>query len=323
MSHRSLLRGAVFAMAAAATFAGGLASAAAEEKEIAVMLPAAGDPYFKMKAFGYVDEGKKLGYKVTVYDAGGYGNLQKQVSQIEDVITRGVSGIVLVPASSDGTVPVVEKAVAAGIPVINDGIATKSDKVTGFVGEPSYVMTELLAAYAVDKLGGKGDVVMLSGPSGLDLTLFRVNGFKDYISKYPGMKVVAEKFTSTATAEALTTMQDFLQAQPDVKAVYAFNGPIAIGAVQALRAAGKKPGDVLVLTTDMEEETQRLIDEDWIQATVVSQPVTMARLAVQRAIEAAEGKAIPKETLTQASMITKSTAGSVDLSGQTVPADWK
>jgi ABC-type sugar transport system substrate-binding protein len=135
--------------------------------------------------------------------------------------------------------------------------------------------------------------------------------------------VVAEKFTSTASAEALTTMQDFLQAQPAVKAVYAFNGPIAIGAVQALRAAGKKPGDVLVLTTDMEQETQRLIDEGWIQATVVSQPVTMARLAVQRAIEAAEGKAIPKETLTQASMITKSTVTSVDLSGQTVPADWK
>jgi ABC-type sugar transport system substrate-binding protein len=310
-------------LAAIATVAGSITIAAADEKEIAVMLPAAGDPYFKMKAFGYVDEGKKRGYKVTVYDAGGYGNLQKQVSQIEDVITRKVSGIVLVPASSEGTAPVVEKAVAAGIPVVNDGIATKSDKVTGFVGEPSYVMTELLAAYAVDKLGGKGDVVMLSGPSGLDLTLFRVNGFKDYLSKYPGMKVVAEKFTSTASAEALTTMQDFLQAQPDVKAVYAFNGPIAIGAVQALRAAGKKPGDVLVLTTDMEVETQRLIEEGWIQATIVSQPVTMARLAVQRAIEAAEGKTIPKETLTQASMITSSTVKDVDLSGQTVPADWK
>ena len=118
-------------------------------------------------------------------------------------------------------------------------------------------------------------------------------------------------------------MQDFLQAQPDLKAVYAFNGPIAIGAVQALRAAGKKPGDVLVLTTDMENETKRLIDEGWIQATIVSQPVTMARLAVQRAVEAAEGKTIPKETLTQATMITKATMEGVDLSGQTVPADWK
>jgi ribose transport system substrate-binding protein len=287
------------------------------------MLPAAGDPYFKMKAFGYVDEGKQRGYKVTIYDAGGYGNLQKQVSQIEDVIQRHVAGIVLVPASSEGTAPVVEKAVAAGIPVINDGIATKSEKVTGFVGEPSYVMTELLAAYAVDKLGGKGEAVMLSGPSGLDLTQFRVNGFKDYIAKFPGMKVVAEKFTSTATAEALTTMQDFLQANPNVKAVYTFNGPIAVGAVQALRAAGKQPGDVLVLTTDMEVETQRLIEEGWIQATVVSQPVTMARLAVQRAIEAAEGTSIPKETLTQASMITKPTVMEVDLSGQTVPPDWQ
>lgn len=297
--------------------------ALAQDKEIAVMLPAAGDPYFKLKSFGYIDEGKKLGYKVVVYDAGGYGNLQKQVSQIEDVIQRKVSGIVLVPASSEGTVPVVEKAVAAGIPVVNDGILTKTDKVTGFVGEPSYAMTELLAAYAVDKSGGKGEVALLSGPSGLDLTRFRVNGFKDYVAKYPGMKVVAEKYTSTSSVDALTTMQDFLQSNPGITAVYAFNGPIAIGVVQALRTAGKKPGEVMVLTTDMEPETNRMIKDGWITATVVSQPVTMARLAVRRAIEAAEGKDIPKETLTQPSLISKATLDAVDLSGQAVPADWK
>ena len=66
-------------------------------------------------------------------------------------------------------------------------------------------MTEMLAAYAADHLGGKGEVVMLSGPSGLDLTKFRVNGFKEYLAKYPGMKVVAEKFSSTASSEALIT----------------------------------------------------------------------------------------------------------------------
>jgi ABC-type sugar transport system substrate-binding protein len=298
---------------------GALAPALAEQKEIAVMLPAAGDPYFKLKSAGYVEAGRKLGYDVKIYDAGGYGNLQNQVTQIEDVIQRKVSGIVLVPASSDGTVPVVEKAVASGIPVINDGIATHTDKITGFVGEPSYVMTELLASYAADHLGGKGEVAMLSGPSGLDLTKLRVNGFKDYLAKYPGLKVVAEKFTSTASSEALSTMQDFLQAHPDINVVYAFNGPIAIGAVQALRSAGKKPGEVMVLTTDMETETERLIKDGWIQATVVSQPVAMAELAVQRVVEAVEGKTIPKETLTQASLISKATLGAVDLSGQAVP----
>jgi ABC-type sugar transport system substrate-binding protein len=298
---------------------GSVATASAQQKEVAVMLPAAGDPYFKLKSAGYIEAGKKLGYDVKIYDAGGYGNLQKQVTQIEDVIQRKVSAIVLVPASSDGTVPAVEKAIASGIPVINDGIATRSDKITGFVGEPSYIMTALLASYAVDHLSGKGEVAMLSGPSGLDLTKLRVSGFKDYLAKYPGMKVVAEKFTSTASVEALSTMQDFLQANPDIKAVYAFNGPIAIGAVQALRAAGKKPGDVMVLTTDMEPETQRLIDDGWIQATIVSQPVTMAEMAVQRAVEAAEGKKIPKETLTQASLISKNTIKDVDLSGQAVP----
>lgn len=307
------------ALSGLASLAGAAAPAFAQQKEIAVMLPAAGDPYFKLKASGYIAEGKKLGYDVKIYDAGGYGNLQNQVTQIEDVIQRHVSAIVLVPASSDGTVPVVEKAIASGIPVINDGIATRSDKVTGFVGEPSYVMTELLASYAADHLHGKGDVAMLSGPSGLDLTKLRVSGFKDYLAKFPDMKVVAEKFTSTASSEALTTMQDFLQSHPDIKAVYAFNGPIAIGAVQALRAAGKKAGDVMVLTTDMEPETERLIKDGWIQATIVSQPVTMAELAVQRAIEAAQGKKIPKVTLTQASLISKETVDDVDLSGQAVP----
>jgi ABC-type sugar transport system substrate-binding protein len=311
--------GCAIALGLLALLSGSVVTASAQQKEIAVMLPAAGDPYFKLKAAGYIAAGKKLGYDVKIYDAGGYGNLQNQVTQIEDVIQRKVSAIVLVPASSDGTVPAVEKAVAAGIPVINDGIATRSDKVTGFVGEPSYVMTELLASYAVDHLQGKGKVAMLSGPSGLDLTKLRVNGFKDYLSKYPGMKVVAEKFTSTASSEALSTMQDYLQAYPDIKVVYAFNGPIAIGAVQALRAAGKKPGDVMVLTTDMETETQRLINDGWIQATIVSQPVTMAELAVQRAVEAAEGKKIPKETLTQASLVSKETVNDVDLSGQEVP----
>lgn len=296
--------------------------AAQSKGEIAVMLPAAGDPYFKLKSFGYVDEGKKLGYDVIIYDAGGYGNLIRQVSQIEDVIQRKVSAIVLVPASSDGTVPVVEKAVDNGIPVINDGIATNTPKVTGFVGEDSYVMGEILGLYVADKLGGKGKIAMLSGPAGLDLTNYRVNGFKDYVALYPGLEVVAEKFTSTSSADTMVVMQDFLQAQPDIAAVYTFNGPIAVGAVQALRAAGKKPGDVIVATMDLEVETERLIQDGWIQVTVVSQPVEMARLAVRRAVEAAEGKDIPAVTLTQESLVTKNTLQSVDLSGQEVPADW-
>jgi len=308
---------AMIAMVGAAVVVGSAAAPAlAQSKEIAVMLPAAGDPYFKLKACGYTDAGKQAGYDVKIYDAGGYGNLNRQISQIQDVIQRKVSGIVLVPASSDGTVPAVEQAITAGIPIINDGIATHTDKVSGFVGEPSYVMTELLAAYAVDKVGGKGEVAMLSGPAGLDLTKLRVDGFKEYLAKFPGLKVVADKFTSTSSAEALNTMQDFLQGHPNLKVVYTFNGPVAIGAVQALRAAGKKAGDVIVVTTDMEVETERMIKDGWIQATVVSQPVTMAGLAVKHAIAAAEKKPYPKTELTQASMITQTTVGDVDLSGQ-------
>jgi len=301
----------------------GQSFAADKKLEIAVLLPAAGDPYFAMKSFGYVDEAKNLGVEVKIYDAGGYVNLTKQVQQIEDVIQRGVNGIVLVPSDSVGTVPAVEKAIAAGIPVINDGIATKSPKVTAFVGEPSYAMGKLQAVYMAEQLKGEGEVILFLGPAGLDLTNFRAQGFKDYISRYPKIKIVAEKYTGTTSAETMKAMEDFLQAFPNVNAVYTFNGPIMIGAVQALRAAGKKPGEVIVTTLDLEVETERLMNDNWCQMTVVSEPVRMARLALRAAVDAAKGKEVAKEILTQDSMITKETMGKVDLSGQQTPADWK
>ena len=297
--------------------------AADKKLEIAVLLPAAGDPYFAMKSFGYVDEAKNLGVEVKIYDAGGYGNLIKQVQQIEDVIQRGVNGIVLVPSDSVGTVPAVEKAIAAGIPVINDGIATKSSKVTAFVGEPSYAMGKLQAVYIAEQLKGEGEVILFLGPAGLDLSNFRGKGFKDYMSRYPKIKIVAEKYTGTTSAETMKAMEDFLQAFPNVNAVYTFNGPIMIGVVQALRAAGKKPGDVIVTTLDLEVETERLMKDNWCQMVVVSEPVRMARLAIRAAVDAARGKEVVKEILTQDSMITKYTLGKVDLAGQQTPSDWK
>jgi ABC-type sugar transport system substrate-binding protein len=183
-------------------------------------------------------------------------------------------------------------------------------------------MGEMLGVHIAEALGGKGNVAMLSGPAGLDLTNFRVGGFKDYIGLFPEIQVVAEKFTSTSSAETMNVMQDFLQAHPEINAVYTFNGPIAIGAVQALRAAGRQPGEVVVTTMDLEVETERLMRDGWIQMSVVSQPVTMARLAVRRAVEAARGDEIPPVTLTQESVITRSTLDAVDLSGQEVPEDW-
>ena len=115
---------------------------------------------------------------------------------------------------------------------------------------------------------------MLSGPSGLDLTKLRVNGFKDYLAKYPGMKVVVEKFSSTASSEALTVIQDFLQAHPDLKVVYAFNGPIAIARCRRCEGRQEARGGY-GFGNGHGVETRRLISDGSIQATVLSQPLPM------------------------------------------------
>ena len=76
---------------------------------------------------------------------------------------------------------------------------------------------------------------------------------------------------------------------------------------------------MIVTTLDLEDETKRLIQEGWVQMTAISQPVQMAALAVEMAVRAVKGEKIPAETLTQSTMVTKSTLSTVDLSGQTCP----
>ena len=94
-------------------------------------------------------------------------------------------------------------------------------------------------------------------------------------------------------------------------------------AVRAAIESTDPSNTLIVVTADLERETARLIRGGWIQATVVSQPVEMARLAIRLAADASEGKGIAQTTYTQPSLVTEATIDAVDLSGQFVPEDWK
>ena len=96
---------------------------------IGVLLPQLSNSHFVGQAYGYIDEAEKLGAKVIMFEAGGYQYLDKQLSQMEDLIASKVDAIILVAVNGPGTVGVVTEAVAAGIPVINCNVMTDSDKV--------------------------------------------------------------------------------------------------------------------------------------------------------------------------------------------------
>ena len=123
---------------------------------IAVMLPNGGDPYFQAKWYGYEIEAKKLGVNLIFYDSGGYANVNKQISQIEDVIQRKVDGIIFTATNSTATVPAIEKAIKAGIPVVNDNVYCKSDMIKARVMKNDYEIGMLQAAGLIEYMGGKG-----------------------------------------------------------------------------------------------------------------------------------------------------------------------
>src|SRR5437870_8850459 len=119
---------------------------------IGVAIPHLANPHYVGQAYGYIDEAQALGARVTLLEAGGYEHLDKQVSQVEDLIASKVDAIILAAISGPGTVSAVEQAVAAGIPVINVNVMTDSDKVVTRIRSDDDVIGRMQADFMGDRL---------------------------------------------------------------------------------------------------------------------------------------------------------------------------
>lgn len=247
---------------------------------IAVMLPNGGDPYFQAKWYGYEMEAKKLGVNLIYYDAGGYAFTSKQIAQIEDVIQRKVEGIIFTATSSTATVPAVEKAIKAGIHVLNDNVICRTPMIKAMVMKNDYEIGMLQATGLVELMGGKGKVLMLPGPAGADVAIDRKNGAEENFKRFKDIKIVDVKWSESSSAEGLKIMEDMLQAHSDVNAVYTFAGMVMQGAIQAIKAAGIKPGKIYVGSADMVEYQKRFMEEGWAQVLVPNTPVQMGKSVV-------------------------------------------
>jgi len=295
----------------------------AKRYRIGVLEPNMAIPHFVAQAYGFVDEAEKLGAKVILYDAGEHKNVAKQVSQMEDLIANKVDAICLVSGTTATAVAQVDQALAAGIPVVNVNIMSDNPKVVGRIRSDDYEMGRLQGEFIVKALRGNGTVVMLSGVSGNSAFIMRAKGFQEYVAKHPGIKVLSEQWTPNATDKGLKTMEDWSQAFPKIDAVYSGADRLAIGAVQALLAQGKKPGQVVVTTIDYNDDTERLVREGWISAAMVQTPVLMGRWGIRVALLALEKKPIPDKLLTPTYVVTKENADSVDITAVRQPKGWR
>lgn len=178
---------------------------------------------------------KEKGIKLMVNDA--QRTAEKQVQQIETFISQKVDAIILNPCEVEASSPAVEKAKAAGIPIINVNSETTA-KPDGFVGSKDEESGEIAMEQIAKLIGGKGNIVIMDGYMGQAAQIKRAIGAKNVLGKYPDIKVLAEQTAEWDRAKAMSLMENWIQSYGDkISAVFAHNDEMGMGAVQALEQA--------------------------------------------------------------------------------------
>ncbi|URK86025.1 D-ribose ABC transporter substrate-binding protein (plasmid) [Rhizobium sp. RCAM05350] len=284
-----------------AAFAGalslGVAMPAFAADLIAIITPSHDNPFFKAEAVGAEAKAKELGYQTLVLVHDDDANKQSQL--IDTAIGRGAKAIILDNAGSEASIAAVQKAKDAGVPsfLIDHEINATGVAVSQIVSN-NYQGAQLGAEEFVKLMGEKGNYVELLGREA-DLNAgIRSKGYHDIIDEYPDLKMVAQQSANWSQTEGYSKMETILQANPDIKGVISGNDTMAMGAIAALQAAGRK--DVIVVGFDGSNDVRDSITSSGIKATVLQPAYAQAQMAVEQAdtfIKTGKGPAEEKQLM--------------------------
>ncbi|WP_448116973.1 ABC transporter substrate-binding protein [Mesorhizobium amorphae] len=222
-------------------------------------------------------EAAKLGYQFVYTDAAG--SAAKQVADVNSMIAQGVDLIFLAPREEKPLIPAVLAAKKAGIPVIlldrsvDPKLAVAGKDYVTFIGSDFVEEGKRVAEWLVKNANGKTKIIELEGTTGSSPANDRKKGFDEAIKAAGGFEIVASQSGDFARDKGRQVAEALLQAHPDANVIYAHNDEMALGAIAALEAAGKKPGtDVLVLSIDGGKEAVQAIADGKIGAVVECNP---------------------------------------------------
>ena len=232
--------------------------------------------------------------ELTVVDAGG--DAAKQLQQVETFISQKVDAIIMQPQEQEACSPAIDKAKAAGIPIINCNSLTITEP-DAYVGSNDSESAEIAMTYIAEQLGGKGNVLMMHGHPGQTAEVKRTEGAMDILAQNPDMTLLDEQTADWDRAEAMTLMENWIQAYGDqINAVFCQNDEMALGALNALVQADKKD-NVLVVGVDAIDDALQSVKDGKMDATVYQDCKGQAEGAIEAAYKLAKGESLEKEIL--------------------------
>lgn len=260
------------------------------------------NPFFVDLRDGAQAAAKKMNVNLVVLDA--QNDSAREASQIEDLIQKKVAVIAINPTDSDAIAPTIKKVEAAKIPVITVDRGANGVTVAAHIASDNVAGGKMAAQYVAKRLKGKGNVVMLEGIAGTSAARDRGKGFRDGLKAYPGIRLVAVQTADFDRAKGLTVMENILQAQKKIDAVFAQNDEMALGAIQAI-AAAKREKQMFVVGFDAIGDALAAIKAGTMAATIAQQPKEMGRLAVENAVRIIKKQPVKKFTPVPLKLVTK------------------
>jgi len=275
------------------------------KKVIAFVPKTLNNPFFVAIKDKVEAKAKELGYEVIVNAPDAETEVDKQISILETFIEQGVDAIITGPCSATAIVDTIKKADAKGIPVFLVDSGAEESPYKAFVGTNNFNGGKEGAKWIGENV--KGKVAILDGFSGNDATTQRYKGFMEEIKNYPDVQVVASEYGNCEISKGMEVTENFLMAYPDLAGIFAVNDMMAIGAGQAVEAAGKR-SQIKICGFDGQPDAAQKIIEGTIDATIAQKPATMGSTIVEIVDKYFKGENIERVIDTGCEVVNKENA---------------
>ncbi len=245
---------------------------------------------------------EELGVRLIVNDA--QRSAERQIQQAESFVAQGVDAIILNPCEVEASSPAVDRARAAGIPVVNVNSETRSTP-TAFVGSRDEESGQLAMEYIAQRLGGEGGLVMIQGYMGQAAQIKREAGAREVLNQHPGLRLLADQTAEWDRAQAMSLMENWLQSHGrEIQAVFAQNDEMAMGALLAIERAGLKD-QIVVVGVDAIADGLQAVQAGRLDATVFQDAAGQGRTAVQTAVRILRGETVDEQVFIPFQLVTQ------------------
>jgi ribose transport system substrate-binding protein len=275
----------------------------AKPYKIAVVVKNFTNPFWLTHQKAAEQAGKDFGLEITVLAPTKPDNVEEQIRILEDLVSKKVDAVVLAPANTQAIAAGVRKLNAAKIPVVYDNTRGSGGEFVAYIGADNILVGRTMAEEMVKRMGGKGKLLVLEGFPGQQTADDRLKGVKEVLAKNPGIQSISQTGKWTLD-EGRNVAENTLQRWPDLNAIIGIGGEMSLGAVEAVKAAGKD-GKVIISSMDVYPAQAAAVKAAKVNYTISQAPGDQAYWSVVAAIRALNGEKVPKEIRTPVVIVTK------------------